>query len=78
MDVRRDRLGPLRADHPLVREGVCPACHGKAFQAGDYVALVALGPGDDPETQEKARLGRPYDAVAIPVHWACATGELSE
>jgi hypothetical protein len=67
-------MGPLGADHPLVDEKECPAC-GYAFEAGDLVTLIAVGPGPDPEEQEKARAGRPYNAVALPVHWLCATGE---
>jgi len=53
---------------------VCPACHQK-FQLGDVPALVAIGPGLDPEARARAREGRPYNAVAVPVHWACASGE---
>lgn len=51
----------------------CPVC-GVTFQVGDYTTLVALGPGGSPEEREKARTGRPYNAVALEVHWACATG----
>ena len=67
------RMGPLSGDHPCVGEE-CPACK-KSFAAGEYVTLVPLGPGDDPEDQERARVGRVYNAVAVPVHWACATGK---
>lgn len=78
------RMGPLEPNHPLVvgvfdneagmnmGEG-CRACN-QPFKAGDYVTLVALGPGDDPDARQRAREGRPYNAVALPVHWACATG----
>ena len=52
----------------------CPACH-QPFKEGDFTTLITLGPGDDPEEQEKARVGRPYCAVAVEVHWVCATGE---
>jgi hypothetical protein len=45
------------------------------FADGDYTALVMLGPGDDPEQQAKAAAGRVYNAVAMEVHWSCATGE---
>lgn len=73
-DLRR--FGPKLADHPTVgRE--CPACH-YAFKAGDFTTLVPLGPGNDPDEQDRARAGRPYTAVAAEVHWACATGELVE
>ncbi len=67
------RFGPKAADHPSVGES-CPAC-GVPFKVGDYTALVALGPGASAEAQERARLGRPYNAVAVEVHYACATGE---
>lgn len=64
------KFGPKMADHPSVGKK-CPAC-GIPFVAGDYTSLVALEPGDDPEEQEKARQGRPYNAVASEVHAACA------
>ena len=67
------RFGPKMADHPSVGQP-CPACR-VAFLAGDYTALVMLGPGDDPEAQQRAREGRPYNAVAVEVHYACAGGE---
>jgi hypothetical protein len=38
---------------------------------------VAIGPGDNEEAQRLCREGSFYDAVNIPVHWACATGEVS-
>jgi hypothetical protein len=67
------KFGPKVADHPSVgRE--CPACR-VPFVAGDFTALVTLGPGDDPEEREKARTGRAYNAVATEVHWASATGD---
>ena len=52
----------------------CFACN-QPFKIGDYTTLVAFGPGDNPESQEKCREGRAYNAVAIEIHWACATGE---
>ncbi len=71
-DIPR-KFGPKEADHPSVGD-LCPAC-GKAFRAGDYATLVAIGPGDDPENQQNAREGRAYNAVAVEAHWACVTGE---
>ncbi len=65
------QYGPYTASAAEGRS--CAACK-KAFKAGDYTALVALGPGRDPEAQELAREGRPYSAVAIEVHFICATG----
>lgn len=69
------KFNPLSETHPLVTDSVeCPACK-KFFVAGDVTTLVILGPGDDPENQQKAREGRAYNAVGVPVHWKCATGE---
>ena len=67
-------MGPLIEDHPLITDGdVCPACK-KPFKHKDYVTLIALGPGGNIESRQKAREGRAYNAIAQPVHWACATG----
>jgi hypothetical protein len=63
-------FGPKSADHPSVGQE-CPACH-VAFVEGDYTTLIAIGPGNDPEAQERARQGRPYNAVALEVHATCA------
>lgn len=73
MDENEPRkFGPKSPDHPSIgRE--CPACH-EPFITGDYTALIAMGPGGALEEREKARTGRPYNAVALEVHWACATG----
>ena len=68
-DDQLRKFGP-RQTHPS-RE--CPACHN-VFIPGDYTTLIALGPGADPEEQAKAAVGHAYNAVAIEVHWACATG----
>lgn len=65
-------FGPKPADHPSVGEP-CPAC-GELLAAGDYTTLVTLGPGADDEAREKARAGRAYNAVAVEIHWGCATG----
>lgn len=67
------RFGPKAGDHPSVGRP-CPACH-EPFAAGDYTTLIAIGPGPDAEEREKAAVGRAYNAVALEVHWACATGE---
>ncbi len=66
------KFSPLPKDHWLVGQ-TCPAC-SKVFQEGDETTLITLGPGDSPEEQEKARMGRAYNAVAISVHWDCAGG----
>lgn len=68
------KFGPRPKDHPSV--GLkCPGC-GELFKEGDYITLIPIGPGNDPEEQEKAREGKHYIAVAVEVHWSCATGEV--
>lgn len=68
-----NKFGPKAPDHPTVGKE-CPACK-EPFEAGDHTTLIALGPADDEEQRRKAREGRPYNALAVEVHWACATGE---
>lgn len=69
------KMGPLALDHPLVQDGdTCTGCK-RMFEAGQYVALVTIGPGDDKEARYQARSGKAYNAVAVPVHWSCVTGE---
>lgn len=62
--------GPMAPDHPAIGRP-CAYCK-MPFKPGDMTTLIALGPGDDPEAQRKAREGRPYKAVAELVHAACA------
>jgi hypothetical protein len=69
----QQKLGPKKADHPSVGKP-CPACDVN-FGDGDFTTLIPIGPGADREEQALARSGRPYNAVAVEVHWACATGE---
>jgi hypothetical protein len=64
-------VGPLEAD---LFGPPCAACRRRMI-AGEYVTLIELGPGIDPEERARCRGGSVYNAVAIPVHWACATGE---
>lgn len=65
------KLGPKQADHPSV--GIeCLACH-QPFVAGDYTTLVTLGPGDNEDAQQRRDQGRPYNAIALEIHWACST-----
>ena len=64
------KLGPKKADHPSV--GVeCPACHAP-FAEGDYTTLLVLGPGDDEDARLRRDSGRPYNAVALELHWECS------
>jgi hypothetical protein len=67
------RFGPLPASD-LLLEAKCLACK-EPFKEGEYAALIALGPGADPEERRKARAGLIYIAAATVVHYACATGE---
>lgn len=66
-------FGPKLKDHPSVGE-ICPACH-KPFKVGDMTTLITLGPGDGKEAQQRKSEGRPYNAVAVEVHAACAGEE---
>lgn len=68
-----NKFGPKKAGHPSIGEK-CPAC-GIMFKEGDYTALIAIGPGDDKEAQRKCREGESFNAIALEVHYACATGE---
>lgn len=70
------KFGPKDAGHPSIGEQ-CPACH-VPFEPGDYTTLIMLGPADNTEARQRARGGLPYNAVALEVHWACATGEEDE
>lgn len=66
------KFGPMSKDHPAVKDGEkCPGCR-KAIVEGDYVTLVPVGPGDDPEARKAAAAGRPYNAVAVIAHWDCS------
>lgn len=68
----------LAEDHPLVVAGKsCPGCE-LVFKEGDSITLVSIGPGNDPEEQEKAREGRAYNAVALAAHYKCVTGRDSD
>lgn len=67
------RFGPKAGNHPSIGTW-CPACK-IAFKEGDYTALVPLGPGSNSEAQERCRRGQPYNAVAVEIHYSCATGE---
>lgn len=53
---------------------LCAACN-LPFKDGDYTVLIPLGPGADSEARERARAGRPYNAIAVEIHYSCATGE---
>lgn len=72
------KMGPLMADHPLVADGApnntCPACRVR-FAVGEYVTLLILGPGTDEEGRQRRDEGRPYNALALPIHWDCAAHE---
>ena len=73
MAVTNQRFGPKIAGHPSIGKP-CPACN-KKFKEGDYTTLVVLGPGNSKAQQKKALKGQAYNAVALEVHWTCATGK---
>ena len=70
------RYPPLDADHPAVATGGvrCPGCNVE-FKTGDVITLIPIGPGDDEDARKMCQQGFDYNAVAIPAHWACVTGE---
>lgn len=68
-------MGPKATHHPSVGME-CPAC-GEPFVYEDYTTLIPLGPGDSDESRERAREERWFNAVAIEVHFACATGSFA-
>ena len=72
MDKDLRKFGPKSKDHSTIGNP-CPACNAP-FKEGDYTTLISLGPSDDPEQQKKCREGRAFNAVAVEVHWSCATG----
>lgn len=69
------KFGPKPMDFDPEESPPCAACK-QQFKPGDHSTLVLLGPGDDPSEQLKCREGRPYNSLAVEVHWACATGEV--
>lgn len=68
-----ERMGPVREGDRTIGEP-CAVCK-QAITAGQFITLIALGPGDDPEARERARQGRPYNAIGALAHYACVTGE---
>ena len=74
--TRLRKFSPLPKDHHLIGD-TCHACN-QTFKEGEITTLVALGPGDDPEARRLCREGNTYNAIAIPIHWSCATGEVDE
>lgn len=66
------KFGPKAPGHPSIGNP-CPGC-GAGFQEGDLTALVPVGPGDAHYAREECWAGRPFNAIAIEVHWLCAGG----
>jgi hypothetical protein len=66
------QFGPMKKDNPSLGQP-CPACD-EVFKEGCYTTLIPIGPGSDEENQRLCREGRPYNDVAILVHYQCATG----
>lgn len=61
----------LKPGHTLIGQ-ICYVC-GKSFDTVKPICLVPLGPDADEEAQEAAKKGKMYNAVAIPLHYHCAT-----
>src|SRR5947209_6446347 len=66
------RYAPLAKDHPAVGM-ICPGCQ-EEMKAGDTPAMVAIGPGPDPEARAAARKGEGYSGVGIVCHEECVHG----
>lgn len=58
-------------DSPL--GNICPGCQ-QALEIGDKPAMVAIGPGLDPDARKAAREGRGYQGVAVVCHEECVHG----
>lgn len=69
------RFGPKQADHPTVHAR-CPACW-TPLKVGDYTTLIPFGP-DDTAEYDKAQDGLAFTAMALELHWMCATGRQEE
>lgn len=67
-----DRIYTVHSGHWSVGQP-CPA-RKIPFVVGNRTTVVPLGPGADPEGRERARAGRPHNAVALVLHYACVTG----
>jgi hypothetical protein len=64
---------PLQSENPLIGQE-CLACFVE-FVEGDILTLVPIGPGDNKEERAKCYAGQAYNAQALILHWACATGD---
>lgn len=71
-DRHLQKVGPLEKGQIIPYP--CPGCEHE-FKTGDIMAVIPIGPGEDPEERKNAREGKAHRAVAILAHWACATGE---
>lgn len=67
--------GPKPADSREVGRP-CPACQ-RVLVEGDTVSVHVLGPGPNQAARRKAREGKPFEGIAVELHWACATGDES-
>jgi len=64
------KFSPLEKDHPLVEDkDKCKVCE-EVFKEGDIVTLMPIGVCGE-ENREKAKQGKYYNAVSIPIHWDC-------
>lgn len=63
------KIGPKTENHPSIGE-LCRVCN-RPFKEGEFTTLVSLGP-DSEEGRSRRDLGRPYNSVAIEIHWQCS------
>jgi hypothetical protein len=68
------KFSPLGSRHPLIVEAMSCASCGTTFRVGDITTLVPVGPGTFDDARMRARQGRWFSGVGVPVHWDCATG----
>lgn len=51
--------------------GICIGCD-QAFEAGQYMTILPVGPGGDEESRAKAFRGGWYSCNGVPLHAECA------
>jgi hypothetical protein len=77
MNIKCKKYPPLLYNHPLVEDkDKCKVC-GEVFKEGDIVTLMPIGVCGE-ENREKAKQGKYYNAVSIPIHWDCCLPFLKE
>ena len=55
----------------------CPACQLPLLKGQDWL-MFPIGPGNDGEARARRDAGQSYNAVAIVMHWDCASRAIQE